>query len=70
MRITPKEVKVNRNVIEAAATMAGRSKGSVTRRITCSGEAPSVRAASSRRGSSCAHSVPTVRMTTARLKYT
>ena len=64
----PNEVNVNRNVIDAAARSAGRRRGSVTRSITWRGDAPSVRAASSTRGSSCPHNVPTVRMTTARLK--
>lgn len=61
----PNEVNVNRNTISAAAATAGPSAGSVTCRQARSGEAPSIRAASACRGSSCAHSPPTVRTTTA-----
>ena len=43
--------------------MAGAICGSVTRRKTASGPAPSIRAASSLRGSTFAHSADTVRTT-------
>jgi hypothetical protein len=65
IRTTPNDVKVKRNTIDAAATMAGRSKGSVTSRKARHREAPSTRAASSMRGSRCAHKALTVRTTMA-----
>ena len=52
----------------AADAMAGRSAGRVTSRKARHRDAPSVRAASSVRGSSPSQSPPTVRTTTARLK--
>jgi hypothetical protein len=64
-RITPKEVKQNRKVMVAAATMPGRSAGSVTSRNARHRLAPSIRAASSSFGSRCRHSSPTTRTTTA-----
>ena len=63
--ITPNEVKVNRNTIDAAPASAGRSWGSVTVRKACQRVAPSVRAASSTSGSTAIHAAPTVRAITA-----
>ena len=58
IRMIPNEVKVNRNVIDAAARSAGRRSGQRDPAAsTCRGEAPSVRAASSTPRSSCPHSV-------------
>ncbi len=54
--------------MDAAAAMAGRSRGSVTSRKARHRDAPNVRAASSSRGSRLPHSPPTVRTTTATLK--
>ncbi len=68
--ITPKEVKVNRKTIAAAAAIADRSSGSVTDRNVRHGPAPSVAAASSRSVGIRSHEAPTVRTTTARLKAT
>ena len=70
MATTPNEVNVNRKITDAAAHSAGRSTGSTTCRVTCHGEAPSVRAAAVRSGGSTPHIPPTMRTTTARLKYT
>lgn len=61
----PKEVKVNRKTINAAAATAGPRAGRVTRHHAASRPAPSTLAASSWRGSSWAQSPPTVRTTTA-----
>ncbi|CAB4721775.1 unannotated protein [freshwater metagenome] len=66
----PNEVKQNRKTTADDAHSAGRNSGSVTCRITCHGEAPSVAAASPSRGSICATDVPTVRTTTARFTHT
>ena len=49
-RTTPNDVNVNRKTIDAAASNAGRSSGSVISRNARHGEAPSVRAAASRSG--------------------
>ena len=65
IRITPNDVKVKRNTIAAAAAIAGRSDGRVTSRNARHRLAPSMRAASSGRGSRCAQRLPTVRTTTA-----
>ncbi|MGX1241505.1 hypothetical protein RKD46_002609 [Streptomyces pseudovenezuelae] len=56
---------MNRKTISAAAATAGARAGRVTVRQALSRDAPSMRAASSWRGSSWAHSPPTVRTTTA-----
>ncbi len=61
----PKEVKVNRNTIDAAEAMAGVSSGRVTSTSVLHRPAPSVCDASSMRRSSCSQAVPTVRTTTA-----
>ena len=50
-------------IAEAAEAMAGTRLGRVTVRQARQGEAPRVRAASTARGSSRAHMVPTVRTT-------
>ncbi len=65
MRITPNDVKVKRNTTAAAAAIAGRSAGNVISRNARARLAPSIRAASSARGSRCDQSPPTVRTTTA-----
>ena len=67
---TPNAVNVNRNTIDAAAMIGGPSSGSVTSRNARARDAPSIRAASSRRGSRFAQNPPTVRTTTATLKNT
>src|SRR5581483_7787159 len=71
-RITtmPKEVKQKRNTSAEAAAREGLSAGSVSSRKRLSGEAPSVAAASQRRGSSLLQAAPTTRATTATLKNT
>jgi hypothetical protein len=63
-------VKVNKNTIDDAAAIAGRSRGSVTLRNTFHSLAPNTRPASWRSGSSRDQSAPTVRTTTATLKKT
>ncbi len=63
--MTPKDVKVNRKTMLAAAARAGRNKGRVTSRKMRQRPAPNTRAASSRRGSRWAQRPPTVRSTTA-----
>ena len=68
--MTPKDVKVNRNVMAAAEAIAGRRAGSVTARKAAGRDAPRTRAASSVCGSRPSHSPPTVRTTTAWLKNT
>ena len=66
MRITPNDVNVNRNTIAAAAAIAGPQRGQRDLDGTCATRlAPSIRAASSWRGSRCAQRPPTVRTTTA-----
>src|SRR3954470_18277771 len=66
----PNDVAQNKKTTLAADTMPGISAGSVTVRNTCTGDAPSAAAASSRLRSRPSHSDPTVRTTTARLKNT
>ncbi|CAB4563102.1 unannotated protein [freshwater metagenome] len=61
---------MNRNVIEPAATIAGRSSGRVTSRVARQGVAPSSRAADTRSAGSCDHMPPTTRTTTETLKNT
>src|ERR1044072_5060489 len=68
MRTTPKLVAQNKNTPAAADPIAGASAGSVTDVNARAGEAPSDRAASVARRSSCDHSPATVRATTATLK--
>ena len=63
----PKEVSVNSSTIDVADRTAGRNSGQVVSRNARQGDAPSIRAASSARGSRCAHSPPTSRITTAML---
>ena len=53
----------NRKVREAAEAIAGANAGRVTVAKARIGEAPSARAASTARGSSRDHMVPTVRTT-------
>ncbi len=69
-RMTPNDVNVKTNTIDAAARIAGRSSGSVTSRNARHGEAPRVAAAASRSGGRWSQTAPTVRTTTARLKTT
>ena len=69
-RMTPNDVKQNRNTMVADATIAGRSSGRVRWRMACNGVAPSVAAASWSCGSMPAANAPTVRTTTARLIQT
>ncbi len=56
--------------MDAAAMIDGASNGNVTRRNARAREAPSIRAASARRGSKFDQNPPTVRTTTATLKNT
>ena len=70
MATTPNEVNVNRKVTDEAAHSAGRRTGSTTWRRTCDGDAPRVRAAAVRSVGSTPHMPPTMRTTTAMLKYT
>ena len=69
-RITPYDVNVKTKTIDAAASTAGRSRGSVTSRNARHGDAPSVAAAASRSGGRWSQTAPTVRTTTARLNTT
>src|SRR5690606_31391118 len=68
MSTTPKLVAQNRNTTAAAEDTAGNNAGRVTVENARQRDAPRDRAASSTRGSSCDHSPPTVRATTAMLK--
>ena len=61
------DAKRFRSTIEVAERTAGRSSGQVASRNARQGEAPSIRAASSARGSRWAQRPPTSRMTTAML---
>ena len=61
---TPNADAQNRNTIAAPDAMAGASAGRVTVQKARHADAPSVRAASTSRGSSAAHNPPTVRTIT------
>jgi len=64
MSTTPNAEAQNRKVSAAADAIAGASAGRVTVARTRAEDAPRLRAASAWRGSSRAHSTPTVRTTT------
>ena len=68
MSITPKEVRQNRKTMDAADAKAGASRGRVTHRRVCHGDAPSVRACSSGPTPIPSQKDPTVRTTMATLK--